>query len=201
MKHLDYREYFETDEQFANFRPLILADKKSTTIFRSASALRDKYGRAETVRKIMLERGLHSILDLTQLRCACNSDEFAYGFVSLIKQRLIERKPPCIIQCDAGKKRTGFACIVLESLSGSHYQSVVAGYLESYENNNGLDLDSDPELSQRLIETQIEPKIRFIAGYDDDIGCYDLQRNANNYLLKYGLSRQEVGALQDVLSK
>ena len=49
MKHLDNREDFRTDEEFTNFRNLILANHKSMTFFRSASAVKNKYGRAITV--------------------------------------------------------------------------------------------------------------------------------------------------------
>ena len=53
MKHLDSREDFETSEEFANFRGLILNNRESKLYFRSASAIRDKYGRAKTVQKLM----------------------------------------------------------------------------------------------------------------------------------------------------
>lgn len=53
MKYLDNREDFRTDEEFANFRNLILANHKSMTFFRSASAVKNKYGRASTVQQLM----------------------------------------------------------------------------------------------------------------------------------------------------
>ena len=186
MKHLDQRKFFETDEQFANFRPLILGNKESTIVYRSASALTDRYGRAQTVRKVMAKKGINTIIDLTPLHCTCNSEEFARGLVLRIKEGLIDSIPPYIIQCDAGKKRTGFACILLESLSGSHYWNIVIDYLKSYENNNRLAIHNNSVDVQKLIETQVNPKIRFIAGYDDEISHYNLKQNARSYLLKYG---------------
>ena len=202
MKHLDSRNFFETDEQFANFRPLILADRKSTRIFRSASAFNDMYGRAETVRKIMSKRHIQSVLDLTVLRCSYLSDKFNYELVELIKRKLVESDQPCIIQCDAGKKRTGFACIVLESLSGSDYKNVVADYLESYKNNNGIDLSNNTVLIQRIIHRQIEPKLRFIAGDNKSSDTVNnLKEDACNYFLRFGMGYKDIERLQEALLK
>lgn len=116
MNHLDNREDFRTDEEFANFRNLILANHKSMIFFRSAGTVNNKYGRASTVQQLMQKNSIHLIVNFSNVECRCISDEF--GFILVQKLRAILREdPPYIIQCDAGKKRTGFVCLILEMLS------------------------------------------------------------------------------------
>ena len=166
MKHLDNREDFRTDEEFANFRNLILANHKSITFFRSASAMKNKYGRASTVRQLMQKNLIYQIVDFSNVECQCMSDEF--GFILVQKLRAILRKdPPYIIQCDAGKKRTGFVCLILEMLSGTNYTNIVNDYLESYKNNNGLNFLTNPEIAKEIEVQKIQKLICHINRNQD----------------------------------
>ena len=124
MKHFDNREDFRTDEEFANFRNLILANHKSMAFFRSASAVRNKYGRANTVRYLMQKNSIHQIVDFSSIEYRCMSDEFCFILVQKLRTILM-KNPPYIIQCDSGKKRTGFVCLILEMLSGTNYNNIV----------------------------------------------------------------------------
>lgn len=94
------------------------------------------------------------------------SDEF--GFILVQKLRAILRKdPPYIIQYDAGKKRTGFVCLILEMLSGTDYTNIVNDYLESYKNNNGLDFLTNPEIAKEIEVQKIQKLIYYINGNQD----------------------------------
>lgn len=197
MKYLDNREDFRTDEEFANFRNLILANHKSMTFFRSASAVKNKYGRASTVQQLMQKNSIHLIVDFSNVEYRCMSDEF--GFILVQKLRAILRKnPPYIIQCDAGKKRTGFVCLILEMLSGTNYANIVNDYLESYKNNNGLNFLTNPEIAKDIEVQKIQKLIQYING-NQDFEKTNLEKIAYSFLQRYGMSQREIQILQQKL--
>ena len=180
MKYLDNREDFRTDEEFANFRNLILANHKSMTFFRSASAVKNKYGRASTVQQLMQKNLIHLIVDFSNVEYRCMSDEF--GFILVQKLRAILREnPPGIIQCDTGKKRTGFVCLILEMLSGTNYTDIVNDYLESYKNNNGLNFLANPEIAKDIEVQKIQKLIYHISG-NQDFEKTNLEKIAYSFL-------------------
>lgn len=194
MKHLDNREDFRTDEEFANFRNLILANHKSMTFFRSASAVKNKYGRASTVQQLMQKNSIHLIVDFSNVEYRCMSDEF--GFILVQKLRAILRKdPPYIIQCDAGKKRTGFVCLILEMLSGTNYTDIVNDYLESYKNNNGLNFLANPEIAKDIEVQKIQKLIYHMNG-NQDFKKTNLEKIAYSFLQRYDMSQREIQTLQ-----
>lgn len=197
MNHLDNREDFRTDEEFANFRNLILANHKSMTFFRSASAVKNKYGRASTVQQLIQKNSIHLIVDFSNVEYRCMSGEF--GFILVQKLRAILRKDqPYIIQCDAGKKRTGFVCIILEMLSGTNYTDVVNDYLESYKNNNGLNFLANPKIAKDIEVQKIQKLIYRING-NQDFEKTNLEKIAYSFLQRYDMSQREIQILQQKL--
>ena len=197
MKHLDNREDFRTDEEFANFRNLILANHKSMTFFRSASAMKNKYGRASTVQQLMQKNSIHLIVDFSDVEYRCMSDEF--GFILVQKLRtILGEDPPYIIQCDAGKKRTGFVCLILEMLSGTCYTDIVNDYLESYKNNNGLNSLVNSEIIKDIEVQKIQKLIYYING-NQDFEKTNLEKIAYSFLQRYDMSQREIQILQQKL--
>lgn len=197
MKHLDNREDFRTDEEFANFRNLILSNHKSIAFFRSASAVKDKYGRASTVQQLMQKNSIHLIVDFSNVEHRCMSDEF--GFILVQKLRtILGEDPPYIIQCDAGKKRTGFVCLILEMLSGTNYTDIVNDYLESYKNNNGLNFLANPKIIKDIEVQKIQKLIYHING-NQDFKKTNLEEIAYSFLQRYGMSQREIQILQQKL--
>ena len=198
MKHLDSRSDFRTDEEFANFRALIVNNKESTNFFRSASSTSNRYGRAETVKKVMQKNGIKTVIDLSDLQCECRSEQFGYSIVLLLNEAM--KKPgPYIVQCESGKKRTGFLCIILEALSGTAYENIFKDYLESYKNNNGLDPVGSPEAVKRIIQQKIDSQIEYIMRYDNNTGLVNIKQAAISYLLHFGMTAAEIANLQNAL--
>ena len=198
MKHLDNRSDFSSDEEFANFRSLILGNCKSKKYFRSASALTNTYGRQSTVREIMEREGITHIIDFSGIKYRCMSGEFESFMVQKIRE-IIVTDEPCILQCDAGKKRTGYVCIILEMLSGTNYGYIVADYLESYKNNNGMNLISEKSKAEQIRINKINSIIQYINADDTDVTKIDLVKVAKKYLLKCGLTNHEISLLQEKL--
>ena len=200
MKHLDKREFFSSDEKFANFRSLILNNKKSKMFFRSASATRNIYGRMETVNKIMRNKSIKTTIDLTYIEYRCFSDEFGYELVNQFCKILAE-EGPYVIQCDSGKKRTGFASIVLEMLSGTNYSLIVQDYIESYVNNNGVSVIDDCDVVEKIRKQKIDRIIQFISGAKESILETNFVKSAELYLLKYGFDEYEILKLHKKLKQ
>ena len=125
------------------------------------------------------------------------SDEF--GFILVQKLRtILGEDPPYIIQCDAGKKRTGFVCLILEMLSGTNYADIVNDYLESYKNNNGLIFFANPEIVKDIEVQKIQKLIYHING-DQDFKKTNLEEIAYSFLQRYGMSQREIQMLQQKL--
>lgn len=190
MKRIDDRNLFHSDEEFANFRGLIVSNQRSEYLFRSASAGTNRYGRAETVNKLMRQYDIRTIIDLSGINYRCKSAEFGYALVQVFS-RAIHQNGPYIIQCDAGKKRTGFACIILEALSGTSLDLIIDDYLESYVNNNGLDL-ADVAVTWQPYE-RVKSLLQFITNSSDPSG---LAKSAKEYLVKYGMANSEIESLK-----
>lgn len=197
MKHLDKREDFSSDEKFANFRSLVLENKESAVFFRSASATKNVYGRMEVVNNIMRNRSIKTIINLSAIEHRCFSDEFGWELLSQFRRILIE-EGPYIIQCDAGKKRTGFASIILEMLSGTNYEFIVQDYVESYINNNGISISNDRNAVEKIRE-KIDRIIRLVGRTEKDISEIDFISSAKSYLLRYGFSEYEILRLREKL--
>ena len=197
MKHRDKREDFSSDEKFANFRSLVLENKESEVFFRSASATRNVYGRMEVVKTIIRDKSIKTIIDLTAIECNCLSNEFGQKLADQFRKILTE-DGPYIIQCDAGKKRTGFASVVLEMLSGTNYEFIVQDYIESYVNNNGINVTNDCDTVERIKE-RIDKIIRFIDGTEKNISEMDFASSAELYLSRCGFSEYEMLELRKKL--
>lgn len=198
MEHLDSRSDFQTDEEFANFRALIVNNKSSTNFFRSASSTSNRYGRAETVKKVMQKNGIKTVIDLSDLQCECRSEQFGYSIALLLNEAM--KKPgPYIVQCESGKKRTGFLCIILEALSGTSYENIFKDYFESYKNNNGLDPVCSPEAVKRIIQQKTDSRIEYIMQYDNSTGLVNIRQAAISYLLHFGMTSAEIANLQNAL--
>ena len=153
-----------------------------------------------TVKEIMQKKSIKTAVDLTFIEHRCCSNEFGYALINQFRKILAE-DGPYIIQCDAGKKRTGFASIVLEMLSGTNYNLIVQDYIESYINNNGLSIVSGRGTLERIKEQKINKIIQFISETEKDIPEIDFINSAKLYLLKYGFSEYEVFKLHEILKQ
>lgn len=140
---------------------------------------------------------IHLIVDFLNVECRCMSNEFGFILVQKL-QAILREDPPYIIQCDAGKKRTGFVCLILEMLSGTNYTDIVNDYLESYKNNNGLNFLANPEIAKDIEVQKIQKLIQYING-NQDFEKTNLEKISYSFLQKYGMSQREIQILQQKL--
>lgn len=104
---------------------------------------------------------------------------------------------PYLIHCVEGKDRTGFVCILLESLAGASYDEMQADYMTTYANYYGITKESDPERYSIISNLYFDGMMLFLAGVDDgtDLRSIDFSGPARNYLLNGGMTSEQVDAL------
>jgi protein tyrosine/serine phosphatase len=122
------------------------------------------------------------------------SEEFAVTAAQGLKE-LAKLEPPYLIHCTEGKDRTGFICMLVEALAGADYQQIADDYMVTYDNYYGITADSEPDKYQTILEKNLDAMIRSIVGDESiDITNADLSVYAKNYLLKAGMSEEEITA-------
>ena len=122
------------------------------------------------------------------------SEEFAVTAAQGLKE-LAKLEPPYLIHCTEGKDRTGFICMLVEALAGADYQQIADDYMVTYDNYYGITADSEPDKCQTILEKNLDAMIRSIVGDESiNITNTDLSVYAKNYLLKAGMSEEEITA-------
>ena len=129
------------------------------------------------------------------------SDEFArkiaQGFADLS-----EKDGPYLIHCTEGKDRTGFVCMLVEMLGGASYQEIVDDYMITYDNYYQITSESDPDRYVTIRDKNLIAMMRFVVGDESkDLTDCDLQSAARNYLLKAGMSEEQLEAFEGKILK
>ena len=108
---------------------------------------------------------------------------------------------PYLIHCTEGKDRAGFVSALLECLMGSSLDEVVADYMTTYENYYKVEKGSEQHIS--IAESNISASLTtVVCGLEkgSDITEVDLAKAAESYLLKIGMTANEIETLKSKLS-
>ena len=85
--------------------------------------------------------------------------------------------------------------MLVEALAGADYQQIADDYMVTYDNYYGITADSEPDKYQTILEKNLDAMIRSIVGDESiNITNTDLSVYAKNYLLKAGMSEEEITA-------
>ena len=123
------------------------------------------------------------------------SDEFTQKLASGLAA-MAEKEGPYLIHCTEGKDRTGFVCMLLEALAGAKYQEIVDDYMLTYDNYYEITKESDPVKYDVILDKNLVAMIKVIVGDDSvDITTCDLSAYARNYLLKAGMTEEQIDLL------
>ena len=204
LVHCDRREDCLSDAAFANFRPMMLENRESSTFFRSATIVNSPTGRSSYVAQCAAENDIAALFDLTgkidsfqDMRVfSCNPGKngdslFYHKIFAECLRRYIERPLiPVLFCCEAGKYRTGFVSMMLEALSGTDAYNIEQDFMQSYVNNNGVVRYTGPynELRHLAFEPIVE-QLRRECGGLSFITC------ARNYFSMIGLTKREIDRL------
>lgn len=137
---------------------------------------------------------------------ALKSDFYSTEFALLTAQGIVflsEKEPPYIIHCKEGKDRTGFVCMILESLMGATLDEVISDYMLSFYNYYGVSKSDDARRYQLVLEKNILPMMYYVTGTDtlDALKQVDLEVAATKYLLSVGVTEGEISMLKNKLEE
>ena len=124
------------------------------------------------------------------------SDEFREKVASGINY-MANSTGPYLVHCLEGKDRTGFVCILLESLMNATYQEIVDDYMLTYDNYYKIKV-GDPKYD--IIKNRnVDSMLNFICE-GNDYRSGSTSNYAKQYLIKGGMSEEAVNALINKLS-
>ena len=229
VKQIYDRDRFSSDEQYANFRPLI----HCSGIYRSASPFDDIYRRRDFVLACTQRHGIASILDFADTESelmqlleddldyvsdlyrnkrviAAGNDSGIYSLEfsqSVIEglRKLIKLPKPWLIHCRAGKRRSGFVCALLEGIAGANFTELVQDYMLSYEYNNGITQADNPLAYHTIARETIIEMLDYIRTKPepdeiDDMLNVNWHQQCLGFLLTHGMTLDEALELKRLVT-
>ena len=205
-----------TDAQFANFRAVNAPGLATGVLYRSSSPIDPVLGRAAFADAAAKTAGVRTVVNMVNsddeahalpgwkgshvAGCATlfrpmgvdvSAPDFATGIADSFRF-IATNATPCLLHCKEGKDRTGFACAVLELLFGASADEAAANYLETFGNYYGQRPDSPEGVRSREVFSGILCRAFRLKSLDG----VDLHAAARDYLLRAGLSPDELAALE-----
>ena len=113
---------------------------------------------------------------------------------------LVSKEGPFLIHCNEGKDRAGFVAGLLESLMGASVEEIKEDYMVTY--LNYYHIEDGSEQYNRIAESNILESLRHIAGLEKGASLegVDLVKASEEYLLKIGLSVEQIKEMKIILS-
>jgi protein-tyrosine phosphatase len=221
---LDRADYL-SDESFANFRNIDFGSISSNILYRSSSPTAFT-ARASYSTALAKEAGIKTIInlddnidtltrDLGFMPNDWYKDLYDNGSVLLVDMNADYNSPeygdkvaqsmkfiaynegPYLVHCDAGRNRTGFVLVVLESLMGAKQEELERDYMQSYINFYGIKKGTYQYNYVKQNPYEMLASIAEGVPLNND----HFSEIANNYLLKIGLTEQEIASIKDNLTK
>ena len=205
-----------TDAQFANFRAVNAPDLATGVLYRSSSPIDPVLGRAAFADETAKSVGVRTVVNMVNsgeearalpgwkgsyVSCCAtlfrpmgvdvSAPDFAAGIADSFRF-IATNATPCLLHCKEGKDRTGFACAVLELLFGATADEAAADYLETFSNYYGQRPDSPEGARTREVFFGILCRAFGLKSLEGA----DLRAAARDYLLRAGLSADELTALE-----
>ena len=116
--------------------------------------------------------------------------------------RELEKKDgPFYIHCQEGINRTGFVCILLESLAGADYEELQKDYMESYANYYNVTETDSPEQYQAVEDLYLNAILKYLTGEENPQQNADFEKAAEAYLMSGGMTEDEIQQLKSLISK
>ena len=209
-----------TDEQFANFRAVTTTGMGAYVLYRASSPVNPMLNRNREADAAVNAAGIRTVMNMSDSESAMKGYEnYPYTYysgldiialnmmVDFSSERfraalaegfrfLAAHEAPFLIHCVAGKDRTGFACAVLESLMGASADEVVADYMATYYNFYGVEPGTE---TYRIISDGNIRNILAEAFEVERIDDANLAACAENYLLRIGMTGEEIAQLREKL--
>lgn len=222
MSYTNNREDFPdlTDEQFCNFRMVKYGHIQEGVLYRSASPLDPKFSRNTYSEAAVRNAGVTVFIDLADTEETLGNFEnyadsyfaqqehIAIGsnveltapdnlkkFVSALSY-MADHPGVYDVFCVEGKDRTGIVMAILECLMGATIDEVGEDYMLSFYNYYGVTPDA-PAYEVVLNSIMIK---NLNTIFDTDVTSADLHAEAEEFLLAYGMTQEQIVKLEQNLS-
>ena len=128
------------------------------------------------------------------------SDEYMEKLAEGLR-RMMTADGPVYIHCTEGRDRTGFVCMLLEGLAGASYEEMVTDYMKTYENCYGITKEGAEEKYDTIVELYFDAFAACLCGTEDKevYLCADYEQCAEEYLLKAGMTAEEIDELRGMI--
>ena len=214
----DYKNL--SDYEFANFRAVISTGIKTGNLYRSSSPVKAWGNRNNIADNAAKKAGVKTFINLadeyknlkgykgfsesyysTQKIICLNlnlkfmSKNFQAGIARAVNF-MANNEPPFLVHCDLGKDRAGIFCAIIESLMGASSEEIIKDYMISFYNYFGI----IPGTNDYYFVADNEIK-SFLASIFEikNIENVNLSAAAEKYLLKIGVSLEDIKALKEKL--
>ena len=218
----DYLNFLDnfSDEEFANFREINTTGISKGKLYRSSSPINDWGNRNLIADKLSEIAGIKTFINLVdsnekmqnykgfsqtyyskQNSIALNmnlkflSNDFKNKLAKGVKF-MARNEPPFLIHCNLGKDRSGLFCAVIEAFMGATPDEIVDDFLKSFHNYFGIMPGSNDYYF--VANNEIKPFLASILGVKN-IENVNLANSAENYLLKIGVTQNEIVNLRSKL--
>lgn len=182
QKHPPNKDYYVSDEAFANFRFINGKNLKKDFLIRGASCVCDDFGSMKTVDDLLRKHEVKYILNLSEttqeldkvildlkdsytntlyenkaiscLDLSANPRDINYAIklCNGLKEMVKYNKGPIYYHCMEGKDRTGFLSLLFLALAGCNIEEFEQDYMMTYSNFYYVDKDKTPQKYQLIFD-------------------------------------------------
>lgn len=209
-----------SDNEFANFREIQTTGISRGKLYRSSSPVKSWGNRNVIADNAAREAGVKTFINIAdsdesmralkgfyetyystqkyiglKLNVKFMSKEFQNGVARGIRFMAVN-EPPYLIHCDLGKDRAGLFSAVIECLMGASSDEVVDDFLVSFWNYFGI--ESHSRDYEYVADNEIRPFLAQMFGVKD-IAKVNLREAAERYLLRIGVTAEEIETLKEKL--
>ncbi len=211
-----------TDAEYANFRPVTTTGMAEGRLYRSSSPVNPEINRNTYADAAAREAGVRTFVNLADnldvmqgyegfltsyysgqnvialnLGVDFSAEDFSAGLAEGFRF-IAANEGPYLVHCNEGKDRAGFTSAVLECLMGASAEEVVADYMVTFHNYYGV--EPGTEQYDVIASANICRSLATAFGVESIEG-QDLQALAEAYLLKIGMTADEITALKTALGE
>ena len=196
-----------SDAEFANFREIKTTGIAKDKLYRSSSPINDWGNRnfivVDSNEKMNGYKGFTNTYYSTQTAIALNlnlkflSKDFQNKVARGVKF-IARNEPPFLIHCNLGKDRTGLFCAIIEALMGATPDEISEDYATSFYNYFGIKLYSSDYYF--VVNNEIRTFLASMLGVED-IDNVNLSAAAERYLLRIGVSAEEIESVRAKLNQ
>lgn len=228
------RDNYNSDEEFANFRPMNGGNIILDYFYRGATPCDNQYNRAPYASKLLEENGVKYLIDLADseeetkgyfndatldcpywkslyennkiltLDMSANygADDYKTSVIEILKT-ITKEEGPFYIHCTEGKDRTGFVCLVIETLAGFSVDEIINDYMITHNNYYGINKETNEEKYNVIKNLYLADMTNFLCNEKDLSKVTEdmLEKGVIDYLKSGSLTDKEIEDIKLAITK